>query len=114
MRATLFGPIAIALAITACSGKSGGSGGGEPTMTLHTQQELMADPKLFAEVDAQCNQWKGSQKSPLSFPAAVINTCNNLDGARMQKFHERDIQALREAAGIEAPHNGSGPAAKRP
>ena len=104
MRARLFGTVMIALALAACSGQSGNSAGsGEPTMTLHSQQELAADPKLFAEVDAQCNQWKGSQKSPLQFPAVVITTCNNLDSARMQKIHERDIKALREAGGIDAP-----------
>lgn len=84
-----------ALAVAACSRQAGDTG---PHMELHTVKELLGDPKLFAQIDAQCARWKGPQQSPASFPAVVITTCNNLNGAKTFKAGQAERkQLLREA-----------------
>lgn len=70
-------------------------------MQLYAVKDLMARPALLAEVNAVCDKLKASQRPPMSFPAVVINNCNNADSAKQLELQRKDREQFKRGMGIE-------------
>lgn len=69
-------------------------------MPLRSAKYLMDHKDELAEIDAICTAWKASQRPPLSWPAVVVNNCNNADTARTLLLNKAETDKLRKEAGI--------------
>lgn len=93
-------PLLVALA--ACGTKESGSDQGDlrSDMPLRTAKYYMDNKGDLAATDAICNNWKASQRPPMSWPAVVVNNCNNVDTAKTLLQNEAEREKLRKEAGI--------------
>jgi hypothetical protein len=90
------------LALVACGTKESGSGQSSlrSDMPLRTAKYYMDNQGELAETDAICTTWKASQRPPASWPAVVVNNCNNVDTAKTLLRNKADTDKLRNEAGI--------------
>ncbi|MGE6695028.1 hypothetical protein ACQKE8_21530 [Sphingobium limneticum] len=90
------------LALAACGKKESGPVEGElrSDLPLRTAKYYMENKSELAEVDAICTAWKASQRPPMSWPAVVINNCNNVDTAKTLLLNKSETDKLRREAGI--------------
>lgn len=90
------------LALAACGTKESGSDQGNlrSDMPLRTAKYFMENQDDLAETDTVCATWKASQRPPASWPAVVVNNCNNVDAAKTLLRNKADTDRLRKEAGI--------------
>lgn len=90
------------LALAACGTKESGNSQDNlrSDMPLRSAKYFMEHKGEMAEVDAICTSWKASQRPPLSWPAVVVNNCNNVDTAKTLLLNKADTDKLRKEAGI--------------
>lgn len=90
------------LMLAACGTSEPGTERSEPRsdMPLRTAQYYTDNRSEMAEVDAICTDWKASQRPPASWPAVVVNNCNNVDAAKTLLRNKADTDKLRREAGI--------------
>jgi len=90
------------MALAACGTKESGSDQGNlpSDMPLRTAKYYMENKVELAEKDAICTTWKASQRPPASWPAVVVNNCNNVDTAKTLLRNKADTDKLRKEAGI--------------
>jgi hypothetical protein len=96
-------PLALALlAIAGCS-RSEKSQTGEnlrSDIPLRTIQYLSEHPEEAKEVQAMCDQWKGSQRPIASWPAVVTENCNNAGAARLRNLQREQRERMKKQMGI--------------
>ncbi|WP_144037201.1 hypothetical protein [Sphingomonas sp. TZW2008] len=90
------------LALAACGTKESDSDQGKlrSDMPLRTAKYFTENQGELAETDAVCTTWKASQRPPASWPAVVVNNCNNVDTAKTLLRNKADTDRLRKEAGI--------------
>lgn len=90
------------MALAACGTKESGSDQGNlrSDMPLRTAKYYTENKAELAETDAICTSWKASQRPPASWPAVVVNNCNNVDTAKTLLRNKADTDKLRKEAGI--------------
>lgn len=69
-------------------------------MPLRSAKYFMQNKSELTEVDTICTAWKASQRPPLSWPAVVVNNCNNVDTAKTLLLNKSETDKLRREAGI--------------
>ncbi|KMS51781.1 hypothetical protein ACNFJ7_17645 (plasmid) [Sphingomonas sp. HT-1] len=69
-------------------------------MPLRSAKYFMQNKDELTEVDTICTAWKASQRPPLSWPAVVVNNCNNVDTAKTLLLNKNETDKLRREAGI--------------
>ena len=69
-------------------------------MPLRSAKYFMQNKDELTEVDTICTAWKASQRPPLSWPAVVVNNCNNVDTAKTLLLNKKETDKLRREAGI--------------
>ena len=60
--------------------------------TQHEQERV--------EMASICETWKASQRPPASWPAVVVNNCNNVDTARQLIQSKKDRDEFKKGMGI--------------
>ena len=90
------------LTLAACGSKDSPASQGDlrSDMPLRTAKYYMDNQGELAETDAICTTWKASQRPPASWPAVVVNNCNNVDTAKTLLRNKADTDKLRKEAGI--------------
>ena len=90
------------MALAACGTKESGSDQGNlrSDMPLRTAKYYTENKAELAETDVICTAWKASQRPPASWPAVVVNNCNNVDTAKTLLRNKADTDKLRKEAGI--------------
>jgi hypothetical protein len=90
------------LTLAACGTKESGSDQGNlrSNMPLRTAKYYVENKGELAETDAVCAAWKASQRPPATWPAIVVNNCNNVDTAKTLLRNKADTDKLRKEAGI--------------
>ncbi len=69
-------------------------------MPLRSTKYFMQNKGEMATVDSICTAWKASQRPPMSWPAVVVNNCNNVDAAKTLLLNKTETDKLRREAGI--------------
>src|SRR3546814_1678260 len=64
-------------------------------MPLRSAKYFMQNKDELTEVDTICTAWKASQRPPLSWPAVVVNNCNNVDTAKTLLLNKNETDKLR-------------------
>ena len=92
----------IILALAACGTKESKSDESNlrSDMPLRSAKYFMQNKGELTEVDTICTAWKASQRPPLSWPAVVVNNCNNVDTAKTLLLNKNETDKLRREAGI--------------
>lgn len=90
------------LVLAACGTKDASSEQGDlrSDMPLRTAKYFMENPGELSQTDAICTTWKASQRPPASWPAVVVNNCNNVATANTLLRNKTDTDQLRKEAGI--------------
>lgn len=93
--------IAPILALSACGGEKTPSsdGGLRSDMPARSASYYMQNRVDLTQDEKICDAWKGSQRPPLSWPAVVVNNCNNVDTAKTLLRNKADAEKLRREAG---------------
>lgn len=72
----------------------------ESDIPLRSTAYLIENPQEMERLGVICEQWKGSQEPPMSWPSVVVQTCNNLDFARQMLRRKKDTEKLRRELGV--------------
>lgn len=67
---------------------------------LRSAPYLSQHPQEFTQVEAMCEQWKGSQRPIATWPAVVIENCNNADAARLRNLQKEQREHMKKQMGI--------------
>lgn len=90
------------LLLAACGTNESGTDQAElrSDMPLRTAKYFMENQAELNQVDSICTEWKASQRPPASWPAVVVNNCNNADTAKTLLLNKAETDKLRREAGI--------------
>lgn len=69
-------------------------------MPLHDAAYYLANDADRIEMQGVCNQWKASQRPPLSWPSIVAETCNNVATANEEIRSKKDRASFKSGMGI--------------
>lgn len=67
---------------------------------LHDTAYYVANKTARIEMQSVCDKWKASQRSPFSWPAVVVETCNNVASANEAIRRKKDRDDFKKGMGI--------------
>ena len=90
------------LALAACSPSEKAQTGDNlrSDMPLRSIPYLAEHTEEAAQVQAMCDQWKGSQRPIASWPAVVTENCNNANAARLRNLQREQRERMKKQMGI--------------
>src|SRR3546814_7971245 len=71
-------------------------------MPLRSAKYFMQNKDELTEVDTICTAWKASQRPPLSWPAVVVNNCNNVDTAKTLLLNKNETRSEEHTSELQS------------